>query len=88
LLDAELLAEVYAELIGGRQAALSFDAGKAPILPDGALQTERPHPLPPRVSNGALSRHRSFAAGLGERPIWVLYFNLVDQNAPRDHSQE
>jgi DNA polymerase III subunit epsilon len=88
LLDAELLAEVYAELIGGRQAALSFDAGKAPILPDGVLLTERPHPLPPRVSNGALSRHRGFAAGLGERPIWVLYFNLVDQNAPRDHSQE
>src|ERR1700740_3204613 len=88
LLDAELLAEVYAELIGGRQAALSFDAGKAPILPDGVLLTERPHPLPPRVSNGALSRHRGFATGFGERPIWGLYFKLVDQNAPRDHSQE
>ena len=88
LLDAELLAEVYAELTGGRQAALSFDLGEAPFLPDGELLTERPHPLPPRVSNGALSRHRSFAAALGETPIWDLYFNLVDRTARCDYSQE
>jgi DNA polymerase-3 subunit epsilon len=88
LLDAELLAEVYAELTGGRQAALSFDLGEAPSIPDGQLLTERPHPLPPRASNGELSRHQCFAAGLGETPIWSLYFKLFDRSALSDRNEE
>ena len=31
LLDAEMLAEVYAELTGGRQAVLAFGLGEAPV---------------------------------------------------------
>ena len=88
LLDAELLAEVYAELTGGRQAALSFDLGRAPSIPDGQLLTQRPHPLLPRLNDGELSRHRCFAAGLGGTPIWDLYVDLSERIAHVDRGEQ
>ena len=74
LLDSEILAEVYLELVGGRQPdfalAASDDrpgaspiAGRAPIGP-------RPAPLPPRLTAEEAAAHESFVAALGENAIW------------------
>ncbi|MGC2225107.1 MAG: DNA polymerase III subunit epsilon [Methylocella sp.] len=74
LLDAGILAEVYAELTGGRQAALVFAHGAASIGSGGAnLLAQRPCPLPLRLSPEELSRHRAFAATLGTTPLWNAY---------------
>jgi DNA polymerase-3 subunit epsilon len=75
LLDAEILAEVYAELIGGRQAALVFGLnGDLARAGSSTLLTERPQTLPQRLSAAELSRHRAFAETLGPAPLWKAYF--------------
>lgn len=73
LLDAELLAEVYIELIGGRQAALSLDAVATPTAVTIANRRERPVPLAPRLTEGELAAHRAFIASLGDKPLWAAY---------------
>ncbi|HEX3496534.1 MAG TPA: DNA polymerase III subunit epsilon [Methylocella sp.] len=76
LLDAGILAEVYAELTGGRQAALVFAHDAASIGSGGAnLLAQRPCPLPPRLNIEELFRHRSFAATLGATPVWDTYLS-------------
>ena len=78
LLDAELLAEVYVELIGARQAQLVLSQTAAPILVPGApiVIRERPAPLVPRVSAADQEAHRQFIASLGEAAIWRDYISL------------
>jgi len=76
LLDAEILAEVYLELIGGRQAQLGLservehgsETGGAAIV-----VRERPAPLIPRISEADREAHRAFIATLGEEAIWLRY---------------
>ncbi|CAN5491993.1 DNA polymerase III subunit epsilon [soil metagenome] len=74
LLDAELLADVYLDLIGGRQSALSLTT-----LPLSAAQqaasiviriAPRPRPLLPRVSAAEIAAHQALVADLGEKAIW------------------
>jgi DNA polymerase III subunit epsilon len=74
LLDAGILAEIYAELTGGRQATLVFAHG-APSIGAGAanLLAQRLHPLPPLLSIEELLRHHAFAATLGAAPVWNAY---------------
>ncbi len=76
LLDAGILAEVYAELTGGRQAALVFARGGT-LIGEGAasLLAQRPHPLPARLSIEELFRHHGFAATLGAAPVWDTYLS-------------
>jgi DNA polymerase-3 subunit epsilon len=78
LLDAELLAEVYIELIGARQATLVLSQTTAPVRVAGeaVVLRERPAPLPPRVSEDQRAAHRRFIASLGENAIWRDYVNL------------
>jgi DNA polymerase-3 subunit epsilon len=76
LLDAEILAEVYLELIGGRQASLGLaDSGVARTAgADGAIAVrQRPAPLAPRISEAEREAHRAFVATLGENPLWRNY---------------
>ncbi|MGH6852358.1 MAG: exonuclease domain-containing protein, partial [Methylocella sp.] len=81
LLDAGILAEVYAELTGGRQAALVFAHNAVSIESGGAnLLAQRPRPLPPRLGIGELSRHRAFAATLGAAPVWDDYLPAAGHN--------
>jgi len=76
LLDAELLAEIYLELIGARQAMLGLAeastgggfAGYAKVA-----RLARPQPLAARVSADERAAHRSFIATLGEAVIWSKY---------------
>jgi DNA polymerase-3 subunit epsilon len=78
LLDAELLAEVYIELIGARQAQLILSQTVAPALTAGLpiILRERLVPLPERVSAEDRAEHRRFIATLGENPIWRDYVSL------------
>lgn len=74
LLDAELLAEVYAELCGGKQATLGLamsGARRASFTVEAARQ--RPTPLPPRLSAEELAAHEAFIAAMGEKAIWRAY---------------
>jgi DNA polymerase-3 subunit epsilon len=77
LLDAEILAEVYLELIGGRQAQLILvESGhdRAAAGP-GRANPIRPRPiaLPSRLTDADRAAHLDFRASLGERPIWGDY---------------
>lgn len=78
LLDSELLAEVYIELIGGKQAALVLETRQeSGGRGDSGEQTEtitlrpRPTPLPPRITGSEIEAHRKMVAGLGEDAIWI-----------------
>ena len=74
LLDAEILAEVYAELAGGRQAELILADSSIEIRPiEITLKARRPAPLPPSISEQELDAHRQFIAGLGENAVWRDY---------------
>jgi DNA polymerase-3 subunit epsilon len=69
LLDAELLAEVYLELIGGREPALGLitvgpSAAAAPV----AHIARPPRPHAPTAEE--LARHAAFLAAIKD-PIWV-----------------
>jgi DNA polymerase-3 subunit epsilon len=75
LLDAELLAEVYIELIGARQAQFILSQAETSIRVVGEpiVLRERPAPLPPRLSDDERAAHRRFIATLGENAIWRDY---------------
>jgi DNA polymerase-3 subunit epsilon len=76
LLDAELLAEVYVELIGGRQASLILvETGRAAMGAANGVIVVPPRPvaLPPRLSETELAAHTAFIATLGEKAIWNDY---------------
>lgn len=77
LLDAELLAEVYIELIGARQAQFVLSQSAASDRSPGAsiIVRQRPVPLPARVSADERAAHRAFIATLGESPIWLDYLS-------------
>ncbi len=76
LLDAELLAEVYLELIEARQAQLGLAAAEAAIVVaagEEKILRRRPVPLAPRLTEAERAVHRAFVATLGEKAIWVDY---------------
>jgi DNA polymerase-3 subunit epsilon len=79
LLDAELLAEVYVELIGARQASLVLSQTAAPTGVTGAVVVvrERAVPLAPRITEEERATHREFVGTLGESAIWRDYLSSV-----------
>ena len=72
LLDAELLAEVYLELMGGRQPGLVLDAAAAAAREAGAAveRRQRPVPLGSRLSEAERAAHDAFVDTLGGEPLW------------------
>ncbi|MDA9507847.1 DNA polymerase III subunit epsilon [Bradyrhizobium sp. CCBAU 11386] len=73
LLDAELLAEVYVDLVGARQSQLllASEAEEIRINAAGdAPRRQRLTPLAPRISDGEREAHRAFIATLGDKAIW------------------
>ncbi len=75
LLDSEILAEVYLELIGGRQPDLVLapaqSQSRQAIDSSDWRPRPRPEPLPPRVTSGEEVAHLAFVAKLGETAIWL-----------------
>jgi DNA polymerase-3 subunit epsilon len=73
LLDAELLAEVYVDLVGARQSQLLLASEGEDIRINAAGDTprrQRTVPLAPRVSEAEREAHRAFIATLGDKAIW------------------
>jgi DNA polymerase-3 subunit epsilon len=74
LLDSELLAEVYVELVGGRQSALVL-ASEIKVVQTVEIKTVSPRaePLLPLIDEGEADAHRSFIAAMGGKAIWIKY---------------
>ena len=74
LLDSEILAEVYLELIGGRQPGLVLASGSALSGRGPAGEAwrpqPRPEPLPSRLTPEEAEAHSRMIAGLGDEAIW------------------
>src|SRR5206468_9591380 len=73
LLDAELLAEVYIDLIGARQSQLILASEAREIrlgTPGEMPRRQREVPLAPRITEEDRIAHRAFVATLGDKPIW------------------
>ncbi|NNF24202.1 MAG: DNA polymerase III subunit epsilon [Rhodobacteraceae bacterium] len=76
LLDSEILAEVYLELIGGRQP--DFELG---ALQEQTIDTHggdwrpgpRPHPLAARLTEKEAAAHSAFVDDLGDGAVWKTY---------------
>jgi DNA polymerase-3 subunit epsilon len=80
LLDSEILADVYLELIGGRQVALLL--GNDARTEAGRVATfrparQRPVPLAPRLSDAELKAHAVLVGTLGADAIWVKYSEVL-----------
>jgi len=76
LLDAEILAEVYLELIGARQAQLGLAESierQGNGRDGGTILRARTLPLAPRLSDADRAAHRDFVATLGENALWRDY---------------
>ena len=73
LLDSMLLAGVYVELLGERQANLGFNGHSATAVARGrkVMAAQRPAPLPARLTEAEEIAHREFVKTLGANPIWV-----------------
>jgi DNA polymerase-3 subunit epsilon len=84
LLDSELLAEIYLELIGGHQAKLDLAAETAANTLDGPKRVRvspRPVPLAPRLGAEELAAHQDFVTGLGKDAIWSKYATVKMEEA-------
>jgi DNA polymerase-3 subunit epsilon len=76
LLDAEILAEVYIELIGGKQPDLGLMhvRAAAPALQAGAAMAARtPRAIIVRLTDAERDAHRAFVATLGADALWRAY---------------
>jgi DNA polymerase-3 subunit epsilon len=77
LIDADLLAQVYLELSGGRQPGLVLDSAGAKRAEEGGLapgaqRKERPQPLKSRLEGHEAEAHAKFIAeSLGGEPLWL-----------------
>lgn len=74
LLDAELLAQVYVELTGGRQIGLELAAGAGvetiEVVRISSRQRDFRPPRPHRASEAELARHAEFLKSI-ESPLWL-----------------
>ncbi|SFB54463.1 DNA polymerase-3 subunit epsilon [Rhizobium sp. NFR07] len=79
LLDSELLAEVYIEMTGGRQAALGLmgaeQATTVVELEEVVVVTDRvrPRALPGRLSEQDIEAHASMVASMKAKAIWQKF---------------
>ncbi len=75
LLDSEILAEVYLELIGGRQpdfalSSAGTNAGGNKGSAGDWRPAPRPNALPPRISEDEAAAHQAFVETLGDDALW------------------
>ena len=79
LLDAQLLAQVYVELTGGRQIGLGLvaEAGTVAISQSaGPITVREPRPPRPHAALAEeLERHRAFIAQL-TNPLWEQFITV------------
>ena len=78
LLDSEILAEVYLELLGGKQVSLALIAETSTVSGADAIAARtvaqrRPVALPPRITESELAAHEKLVATLGADSLWAQY---------------
>lgn len=77
LLDSEILADVYLELIGGRQVALALVAETGMSASEAfaarAPARQRPVPLEPRVTPAEIAAHAALIDTIGSDALWNAY---------------
>lgn len=79
LLDSEILAEVYLELIGGRQVALALSAAAQHAVEaeiETGTHTEyapRPKPLDARLTDAHMQAHAALIDKIGADALWKTY---------------
>jgi len=76
LLDSEILAEVYLELIGGKQPDFGLaapDRTRKEVTEQDLNWRPRPRsePLPSRLSENEKAAHAAFVEKLGDNPLWL-----------------
>lgn len=83
LLDAEILAEVYLEMMGGRQTGFDLAAEQVRVSSGTIIEVvqarARPVPLPSRLTADELAAHNAFIATLGDDAVWKNY--IADEAA-------
>lgn len=75
LLDSEILADVYLELIGGRQPdfALASTTQTSSSTGTNWRPRPRPTPLPSRLTEQERAAHEAFVESLGEDALWKRF---------------
>ena len=77
LLDSEILAEVYLELIGGRQVGFALmtetQAAAAETVAQRIAVLPRPTPLKPRISEAERAGHDALIKSFGPDALWNYY---------------
>jgi DNA polymerase-3 subunit epsilon len=86
LLDSELLAEVYIELIGGRQAGFGFGKLEGPgstVRADQQMVAlrARPMPLGSRLRVEEVVAHAALVGKMGDKAIWLKYGLKIEETA-------
>ncbi|MBS0234306.1 MAG: DNA polymerase III subunit epsilon [Proteobacteria bacterium] len=80
LVDSLLLAEVYVELLGERQAAFGLQTASATTAAGqgrGAgrrVVLTRPEPLVPRIAEADFEAHRSFIEKMKAQALWLRFW--------------
>jgi DNA polymerase-3 subunit epsilon len=77
LLDSEILAEVYLELIGGRQPdfvlAARSETNSSGQPAEAWRPKPRPNPLPTRITQEEAAAHTSFVEEMGDGAVWKKF---------------
>ncbi|MEQ9039775.1 MAG: DNA polymerase III subunit epsilon [Silicimonas sp.] len=77
LLDSEILADVYLELIGGRQPDFALgvvqSSERQEVTVDTWRPTARPTPLPVRITDAEKEAHDALVSAMGEKAIWARF---------------
>jgi DNA polymerase III subunit epsilon len=78
LLDSEILAEVYLELIGGRQPGLVLGQSQGNAKSGAEDQGDwrprpRPEPLAPRITQEEAAAHTAFVEAMGDGALWKTF---------------
>jgi DNA polymerase-3 subunit epsilon len=84
LLDSQILAEVYLELIGGRQVGLALTPEEEVHVSEAIFvrqpARQRPVPLATRLDATVLEAHSALLKTLGPEPLWH-YYEAMEQAA-------
>ncbi|QDP19553.1 DNA polymerase III subunit epsilon [Sphingomonas xanthus] len=84
LLDAQLLAQVYIELTGGRQIGLGLVADTPAVSADVTIIRAEPRPVRParphQPSNEEVARHRAFVAKIAN-PLWDRFLDPTSERS-------
>ncbi len=81
LLDAEFLAEVYSELLGGKQTRMDLNAANTQSSAVQAVHLARTVELSPLLTDDERQAHEKFIAELGPKTIWSRFIEPAKKPA-------